>query len=255
VKSAEVTFLALRMYTRPFEINLYNTFLCPFKCDAVHNNLYILDSSLIYSLQLKLLKVVVKNLSDLSKNSDPKYRQLRLSNEKVKAKLLPCPSAVEYLQSLGLKQVEDDEDGATYLRLDSSFKVDESAMKEALSDVSKAIDTLTTTATVSGNGVLRLGGSGETRTPDGILIRSGSNVSTASSSSRMSEKQKSRLLMEEKRKKDAIAAKEARARTSALIKKDKYVRENDENWKSGQSAACVKSGNGISTFRDKYGEN
>ena len=36
---------------------------------------------------------------------------------------------------------------------------------------------------------------------------------------------------------------------------DKYVRENDENWTSKQSAACVKSGDGISTFRDKYGEN
>jgi len=35
---------------------------------------------------------------------------------------------------------------------------------------------------------------------------------------------------------------------------DKYVRENDENWTSKQSAACVKSGDGISTFRDKYGE-
>ena len=36
---------------------------------------------------------------------------------------------------------------------------------------------------------------------------------------------------------------------------DKYVRENDENWTSKQSAACVKSGSGINTFRDKFGEN
>jgi len=40
-----------------------------------------------------------------------------------------------------------------------------------------------------------------------------------------------------------------------MIKQDKYVRENDPNWKSGVSAACAKSGTGISTFRDKYGEN
>ena len=44
-------------------------------------------------------------------------------------------------------------------------------------------------------------------------------------------------------------------KTSIMNPIDKYVRENDENWTSKQSAACVKSGDGISTFRDKYGEN
>ena len=41
----------------------------------------------------------------------------------------------------------------------------------------------------------------------------------------------------------------------SLFMIDKYVRENDENWTSKQSAACVKSGTGINTFRDKFGEN
>ena len=36
---------------------------------------------------------------------------------------------------------------------------------------------------------------------------------------------------------------------------DKDVRENGGNWTSKQSAACVKSGTGINTFRDKFGEN
>lgn len=44
------------------------------------------------------------------------------------------------------------------------------------------------------------------------------------------------------------------ANHECTINVDKFVRENDENWTSKQSAACVKSGSGISTFRDKYGE-
>ena len=46
---------------------------------------------------LKTLRIVVKNLADPQKNADPKYRQLKLSNEKVKAKITPCPSALDYI--------------------------------------------------------------------------------------------------------------------------------------------------------------
>jgi hypothetical protein len=36
-----------------------------------------------------------------------KYRQLRLSNEKVQAKLLPCMSAVEYMMAIGFAKITD----------------------------------------------------------------------------------------------------------------------------------------------------
>ena len=87
------------------------------------------------------------------------------------------------------------------------------------------------------------------------LIGKVATTTSSSTTGKLSEKQKARLLMEEKERKERAEAKAARKKTSALIKQDKYVRENDENWESKQSAACVKSGTGISTFRDKYGEN
>ena len=83
------------------------------------------------------------------------------------------------------------------------------------------------------------------------------NSSSSSSTipGHVSEKEKARILLEKKREREIQEDKEARRKTSTLIKQDKYVRENDENWTSKQSAACVKSGSGITTFRDKYGEN
>lgn len=83
-----------------------------------------------------------------------------------------------------------------------------------------------------------------------------SNVNSSSTiPGHISEKEKARQLLEKKREREVQEAREARRKTSNLIKQDKYVRENDDNWESKQSAACVKSGSGINTFRDKYGEN
>ena len=135
----------------------------------------------------------------------------------------------------------------------------------------------------------------EKKTPEGIIIQQSSSLSAASSgvTGPMSEKQKVRLLMEKKRQRENEKDKEAQRKTSNLIKQgeyfpkalhtvsllsiyftlwtiltlivwlsrgklwcvDRYVRENDENWTSKQSAACVKSGKSINTFSDKYGEN
>ena len=126
-------------------------------------------------------------------------------------------------------------------------------------------------------------------------IQQSSSFSAASSgvTGPISEKQKVRLLMEKKRQRENKKDKEAQRKTSNLIKQDeylskalhtisllsiyftlwtiltlivwlsrkkswcvdKYVTENDENWTSKQSAACVKSGKSINTFRDIYGEN
>ncbi|KAL9183496.1 hypothetical protein ACHAXT_004352 [Thalassiosira profunda] len=223
---------------------------------GMHLQHLILDSKAVASKEqkiaaLKTLRIVVKNLADPQKNADPKYRQLKLSNEKVKAKIAPCPSAIDYMKALGFAVVveEDGDEVVEYLRLTKEVPV--AHMQEALAELNAAIDLLVPKETSFAE---------EKKTPEGIIIKQSSSLSTASSSSgaatgKMSEKQKARLLMEKKRQREADEAKEARRKTSDLIKQDKYVRENDENWTSKQSAACVKSGSGINTFRDKYGEN
>lgn len=202
---------------------------------------------------LKLLKVVVKNLSDATKCCDPKYRQLRLSNEKVEKKLLPCPSAISYLEAIGFQKVTD-QDGSRLLRIVESVTVDVNKMEASLLELTNALEML-------GHNSSEMKKSSsfveEKKTPEGYTTLGKSLSSTSISSTNsgpMSEKQKARLLMEKKRQREAAEAKAARAKTSAMIKQDKYVRKHDENWKSGQSAACVKSGDSISTFRDKYGE-
>jgi len=212
---------------------------------------------------LKLLRVVVKNLSDPLKAQDAKYRQLRLSNEKVRAKLLPCPSAVEYMKAIGFAEVTDS-DGSQYLRIEAGKEVNVVNMQASIVELTNALEMMSPNSLSSASSAPpsrssstgSLASGEEKKTPEGIIVRrSDSSLSASSSGGRMSEKQKARLLMEQKRKREQEEAKEARARTSAQIKVDKYVRQNDKNWKSGQSAACVKSGTGISTFRDKYGEN
>mmetsp|Transcript_8358 Transcript_8358/g.18070 ORF Transcript_8358/g.18070 Transcript_8358/m.18070 type:complete len:230 (-) Transcript_8358:300-989(-) len=195
---------------------------------------------------LKTLRIVVKNLADPQKNADPKYRQLKLSNPKVKAKMAPCPSALDYMKALGFAVAIED-DGEEYLRIESTKMISISEMEASLTELNNALDMLAPKDSFVE----------EKKTPEGIVRQQCSLLSTVSGGTdgRMSEKQKARLLMEKKRQREIKDAKEARRKTSNLIKQDKYVRENDENWTSKQSAACVKSGSGINTFRDKYGEN
>lgn len=191
---------------------------------------------------------MVKNLADPQKNGDPKYRQLKLSNPKVKAKIAPCPSALEYMKALGFAVVTDD-DGEEYLRIEHSKAISIPDMEASLAELNNALEMLSPRETFQE----------EKKSPEGIIMRQSPSLSAASGSGgatgQLSEKQKARLLMEKKRQRENEEAKEARRKTSDLIKQDKYVRENDENWTSKQSAACVKSGSGINTFRDKFGEN
>ena len=67
----------------------------------------------------------MKNLADPTKNKDPKYRQLKLSNAKVKATLSPCPSALEYMKAIGFIVVVQQDDAGLlveeYLRLDKQI--------------------------------------------------------------------------------------------------------------------------------------
>lgn len=225
-----------------------------FETPGTHLQHLILDSKAVATSAqkvacLKTLRIVVKNLADPQKNADPKYRQLKLSNEKVKAKITPCPSALDYMKALGFVVIE--ENGEEYLRIESSKTISIPVMDASLAELNNAIEMLVPKEAPSF--------SEEKKTPEGIVVRQqSSSLSMASGTSmtgRVSEKQKARLLMEKKRQREAQEAKEARQKTSNLIKQDKYVRENDENWTSKQSAACVKSGSAITTFSETFGEN
>ena len=80
-------------------------------------------------------------------------------------------------------------------------------------------------------------------------------TTTAAFTGKMTEKQKARILMEEKVALQKLQDDQARKRTIQQIQNDKYVRQNDPNWKPSVSAAAAKSGDTMSTFRDKFGEN
>ncbi|CAB9501327.1 expressed unknown protein [Seminavis robusta] len=186
---------------------------------------------------LKLLKVVTKNLSDPAKSSDPKYRQLKLDNEKVRSKIVTCPSAVPLLVALGFAEVQ--EEGSPVLRVDASKAIDHAIMTTMMNEIVSTLNNLDQSNL-------------QNKKPK--LNPSNSITSSSSTSGKLSEKQKARILLEEKERKDREAAKAHREKNVALLKQDKYVRQNDENWSSKPSAACVKTGDAISTFRDKYGE-
>jgi hypothetical protein len=184
---------------------------------------------------LKTLRIILKNLADPTKSNDPKYRSIKVS--KLSAKFNPCPSATEYLKAIGFKTMQ--EDGEDVMRIEN---VDINDMQAVMVELSNALDMVTPEESA-----------GEEKKVE--YERGASSLSTTSSSTgKMSEKQKARMLMEKKERDEREEAKRARKKTQAQIKQDKFVRENDENWTSKQSAACVKSGSGISTFRDKYGE-
>jgi ElaB/YqjD/DUF883 family membrane-anchored ribosome-binding protein len=177
-----------------------------------------------------LLKVVLKNLADPVKAQDPKYRQLKLDNEKIRAKLVVYPQAMNYLRALGFVETKDEETGSPIIRIEM---VDSNVMETSFQEVVQALDLISPPVVESTNKKAKL---------DDPL-------------NKLTGKQKSRILMEEKERLERQKAKEVRKQNVAMIKQDKYVRENDPNWQSGVSAAAAKNGSGISTFRDKYGEN
>ena len=115
------------------------------------------------------------------------------------------------------------EGGEEYLRFSKTVIV--SDMEASLAELNNAIDMLvpkdqSASSTTSF--------SKEKKTPEGIIIRQqSSTVSAASSSSaatgKMSEKQKARVLMEKKRQREAQEAKDARQKTSNLIKQGELL--------------------------------
>ena len=181
---------------------------------GIHLQHLILDSKATATKEqkvacLKTLRIVVKNLADPTKNADPKYRQLKLSNEKVRAKIAPCPSGVDYMKALGFGVVADN--GEEYLRIDSATVISTSDMAASLIELNNALEMLAPREPFAE----------EKKTPEGIIIQQNSSRSVASrnaASGRISEKQKARLLLEKKRERENQEAKEARRKTSNLIK-------------------------------------
>mmetsp|Transcript_29364 Transcript_29364/g.41087 ORF Transcript_29364/g.41087 Transcript_29364/m.41087 type:complete len:247 (-) Transcript_29364:54-794(-) len=208
----------------------------------------------------KVLKVVVKNLADPVKANDTtmKYRQLRLSNPKIHQTVGRHGEAMAYLQAIGFVITQDEtttKEKESLLKLKDSI-VNVALFQTSLQEVTTALEMVDSS---SSNNTT-------TNTNKRSLSRcSSSNSSTYSSSSnneekkssyepRMTEKQKARLLLEQKEKEEKQKAKQLRKQTSAQIKMDKHVRLNDPNWKPSVAAAAAKAGDSMSTFRDKYGE-
>lgn len=166
-------------------------------------------------------------MADPVKAQDPKYRQLKLDNEKIRAKLVVHPQAMNYLKALGFVETKD-ETGANIIRIET---VDSNSMNASFQEVVQALDLI----------------SPPVSNKKAKIVEDPLN--------KLTEKQKARILTEEKDLLEREKAKEVRKQNVAMIKQDKYVRANDPNWSSGVSAAAAKNGSGISTFRDKYGEN
>jgi hypothetical protein len=194
--------------------------------------------------QLKLLKVVLKNLADPVKSQDPKYRQLKLENPKVASKILPCPSSMDYLKAIGFVPGVD-EIGAKVLRVETATDV--VLMQASLQEVSNGLDMVAPKNSGKIIKKYRVASSSS-------LEEKKEDKPTYAVEEKLSEKQKARRMLEEKKDREKEEAKMHRKKTAALIKADKFVRENDENWTSQPSAACNKAGKGISTFRDRNGE-
>lgn len=227
---------------------------------------------------LKTLAVVLKNLIDSSKGgvageTGLKYRTLKLDNAKLKARLF-CTSSSS--------NPNDDNCCVRDLLLDRSLVGMSMAstgtsltltMTDAPSPTIRDViglkvlpaistaqrDIATKMETASGNG-----GSGSAtkkakltehndnrRTTDAVVSSSASSF--VPSNERLSEKQKARILMEEKERIEKEREKAYRKATRAKIAADKLVRQTDENWKPSVSAAADKTGTGLLSFRDRHG--
>ena len=187
---------------------------------------------------LKMLRIIVKNLCDTNKVDDPKYRQLKLSNEKVRSRMVPCyPHSLEYFKSLGFvstsggggvdgshtEEGKEEEVGEECLRLPYDAFVVSNAMA-SLAELDDAINSLVPEGGSSGS-VVSVPPAARERDE---LKKSSSSTSTV----RISEKERARMLLEKKRQSDAKDAKDARRRTTELIKQGEFlVRE-----RGGESA-------------------
>jgi hypothetical protein len=173
---------------------------------------------------LKTARVLISNTVDPAKSQDPKFRRLKLGNAKLQQKIFSIPVMMELLQFVGFEH--QSVEGEDCLVMKDGFT---QPCQACLVDLQVAQDRLAASSTNNNN-------------------------MNAPVLEKLTEKQKARVLLEGKERQEKLAIKENRKRNLAMLKEDKRARHSDPNWKSGVSAACAKSGSGISTFRDKYGE-
>lgn len=172
---------------------------------------------------LKTARVLISNAVDPAKSQDPKFRRLKLGNAKLQQKIFSIPVMMELLQFVGFEH--QSVEGEDCLVMKDGFT---EPCQACLVDLQVAQDRLTTLST---------------------------NINiNAPVLEKLTGKQIERRLLEEKERQDKLAAKDNRKRNLAMLKEDKRARHSDPNWKPQVSAACAKTGSGISTFRDKYGE-
>lgn len=154
--------------------------------------------------QLKTLRIILKNLADPVKSSDPKYRSIKLS--KISAKFSPCPSAMEYLEAIGFQTI--DKDGEETLKIDNVIV---SHMEAVMIELKNALEMVIPNCVVESS-------SSTTGEEKKLEYECGSFSNVALPTGKMSEKQKARILMEKKEREDREEAKRARKKTEAQIK-------------------------------------
>ena len=193
-------------------------------------------------MQLKTLAVVLKNLVDASKgglagDSGLKYRTLKLDNPKLKARLFCVDCVKDLLLDASLVGMVATESTLVMSDAPSPCVCDVVGLK-VLPSVSAAQRQI----------AVQL----ESPTKKARLNNSSNNNNNATE--KLSEKQKARLLMEEKQRVEKERERQFRKETRAKIAADKLVRQTDENWKPTVSAAADKTGTGLLSFRDRHGE-
>jgi len=174
--------------------------------------------------------VIVKNLLDTQKSQDAKYRTLKLDNPKLQSKLFSIAFVRDWLVD-GIGFVEEETQCLT-ITVEQCSNLSPTILQALQQSLSS------------------LGSSGS------IVSNNHNNNDNKKKAveEKLSEKQKARRLWEERQKLEKLREKEERKKNLAMLRQDKFVRENDANWKSGVSAACAKSGTGLQTFRDRHGE-
>jgi PUB domain len=196
---------------------------------------------------LKFLSIVVGNLFE--KPEEPKYRQLRLQNAKIQRYTSHAPIMAYLQQVLGFEQLRETNSEGTLesmLRIvDLSRAPSSSTLRDELQMVTTVLNRIDSLIIAPLNHPKVISNSSSTS----------SLQSDESSNTKLTEKQKARKLTEEREALQKVKDEQARKRTIQQLQNDKHVRANDPNWKPSVSAAAAKSGDSMSTFRDKFGEN
>ena len=202
---------------------------------------------------LKTLKVILTNLVDPSKSGDIKYRTLKLENPKLQQKLFAIPYVKqELLQDVLGFEISSTTDTNEACLVMKTLPSDTAPLRRCLDEITSSLAALSASVGV-GSGNANVDGTDHTKMVE--PLQPSNKKPKLPPTEQLSEKQRARRLMEQKEQQEREKAKEERKRQVELLKQDKLVRQTDPNWKPGVSAACAKSGTGISTFRDKYGEN